>query len=153
MAETTYVQGLQRARFWTKVDRNGPNGCWLWLGAPNGSGYGQFFVRRKHLTAHRVAFLLARKVHEIPDDLVLDHLCRNKLCVNPDHLEMVTERENIVARGIGPTAKNAAKTHCPMGHEYTSENTRLRRGKRECRECVRAQQREQWKRGTRRRGN
>lgn len=149
--EATCVQGLLRARFWTKVVKT--ESCWLWTGAPNGSGYGQFCAGRKTLTAHRVAWAIANSGSVIPEGLVLDHLCRNKLCVNPAHLEVVTERVNIVERGTGPTAKHAAQTHCKYGHPFTPENTRInRRGSRDCRTCVRARLREAWARGARKRG-
>lgn len=86
--------------------------------------------------AHRVAFELIRGC--IPNGLVLDHLCRNRGCVNPDHLEPVTFRENIM-RGVGYTAQQARKTHCRHGHEFTVENTYVWRGGRICRTCRRIQ--------------
>ena len=108
--------------------------CWLWTGYRNRMGYGQF---GRNEPAHRVAYELL--VGPIPDGLVLDHLCRNPPCVNPDHLEPVTNVENL-QRGVGPSAQNARKARCKNGHEFTSENTYIRPdgGGRQCRRCAHA---------------
>lgn len=126
-----------------------PDECWPWRGTMFSNGYGRFLLNGVECVAHRVVYELLRG--EVPDGYVLDHLCRAPACVNPDHLEPVTQQIN-THRGVGPTAKNAAKAQCAKGHEFTPENTRLRRGKRECRTCVREQLRDQWKRGARKRG-
>jgi hypothetical protein len=110
-------------RFWRKVVVNGETGCWEWTGAKNANGYGLYVVtmipERKAQGAHRAAFIALRFD---PEELVCDHLCRVRHCVNPDHMRAVTHRVNILA-GIGPSAENARKTHCSHGHEYTPENT------------------------------
>ena len=118
-------------------------GCWVWTGRPNNRGYGQLGVlldaprRPRTMLAHRVSYMAF--VGPIPDGLVIDHLCRNRLCVNPAHLEVVTQRENSLRSPVSLAAINAAKTHCPRGHEYDRESlhrngtTRLRR----CSECAR----------------
>ena len=96
-------------------------------------GYGNLRINGKTLKVHRYAWMLLRG--PIPNDYPLDHLCRIKNCVNPDHLEPVPQRVNVV-RGIGPTAINARKTHCVNGHEFTPENTYRRSdGDRECQTC------------------
>jgi hypothetical protein len=126
-------------RFWSKVEIKGEDDCWIWMGSKARGGYGHFKVYNKYPSAHRVAYELIKG--PIPKGLVLDHLCRNPSCVNPNHLEPVTYRENLL-RGMGITAKNAAKTHCPSGHEYNEENTYLsKRNQRHCKICMRERQR------------
>lgn len=118
-------------RFWRKVNKNGPNGCWQWMAAGDGRGYGSFGIGRKGRKAHIVAYEILKG--PVPTGLQLDHLCRNRGCVNPDHLEPVTCREN-VRRGL---SGSAFRTHCRRGHEFTQENTKLAAdGTRICRACV-----------------
>lgn len=123
-------------RFLAKVDApNGIFGCWVWQGQTE-KGYGRFYIDGGSVRAHRWAY--QRAVGPIPEGLVLDHLCRNPSCVNPFHLEAVTQAVNTL-RGTGFAAVNAAKTHCSRGHEFTPANTyRRRSGGRECRICLNA---------------
>lgn len=105
-------------------------GCRVWQGSRFGGGYGQINAgpgRTKY--AHRVAWEVARG--PIPDGLVLDHLCRNRACINPDHLRPITNRENILA-GVGAPAMHATKDRCPRGHVY---DMRTKDGRRGCRVC------------------
>lgn len=113
------------------------NGCWIWSGATSKNGYGQIKVERCVVYAHRLAYQLF--VGEIPDGLTIDHLCRERLCVNPAHLEAVALRVNIL-RGESPSAKQARQTHCGNGHVLAGENLVVRHGKRGCRICIRAAQ-------------
>ena len=91
------------------------SGCWAWMGYVTNKGYGKTTVARRPRWAHRAAYEAAKG--PIPEGMQIDHLCRVRCCINPDHLEAVTPRENVV-RGIAVT-----KTHCGKGHPYTPENT------------------------------
>lgn len=113
------------------------SGCIEWIACTNGVGYGVLSINRTggKILAHRWSY--QHHNGPIPDGLSIDHLCRNRGCVNPDHLEAVTHRENVL-RGMAPTATNAAKTHCVNGHPFAGENLRISPGgKRECRKCHR----------------
>jgi len=101
----------------------------------NAAGYGMFKIRGRTEKAHRVAYYCSHG--PIPEGLVLDHLCRNRGCVNPSHLEPVTNWENVL-RGVNFVAGLARQTHCKRGHEFTPENTATHTvtGCRVCRACV-----------------
>lgn len=122
-------------RFWNKIEVNGDTGCWEWTASKNHNGYGLYVVSikpRKLQGAHRAAFIALRFD---PEELVCDHLCRVRHCVNPNHMRAVTIRTNTLA-GTGYSAVNARKTHCPQGHPYDGENLLLEEdGSRKCRTC------------------
>lgn len=122
-------------RFWAKVVGGDYTECWTWTASLTAGGYGRF-PNRQNYVAHRTAYELL--IGPIPPGLQLDHLCRNRACVNPWHLEPVTQQVNL-ARGEGIKASVAgrlAKTHCPQGHPYDEANTiRGKNGSRSCRIC------------------
>lgn len=137
-------------RFWARVDKTG--GCWEWRGYRNTQGYGAFPFKHPELgwvlvLAYRLSYLLTNG--PVRDGLELDHVCRNRGCCNPAHLEPVTHRENLV-RGHPFGAQHSLTTHCPQGHEYAGDNLSLHRKKnrqgkdyvsRECRACKREAER------------
>ncbi len=125
-------------RFWGKVNKDTDSGCWEWLGCC-AMGYGSFWFNGRYMKAHRYAY--ETLIGEVPIGLELDHLCRNRRCVNPNHMEPVTRGENI-RRGLLPDIGRQyqlSKTHCPQGHPYDEQNTYLRpdRNGRDCRICRR----------------
>ena len=133
MAENTKIQWTDhhKKRLMDKVRVAEEDECWEWIGAVDTkTGYGRFVLPDgTQTTAHRAMILM--NGCDIPKGFVVDHLCRNRKCVNPKHLEIVSNKENC-QRGL----KGRMVTHCVNGHEYTEENTIIRKnGRRACREC------------------
>jgi len=122
-------------QFWLKVEKT--NNCWLWTGrqkgGQNGDRYGRFSYKPLDIYAHRFSYELFKG--EIPTNLEIDHLCRVRLCVNPDHLELVSRKVNVL-RGKSFSAINSRKTHCSKGHKFTPENTYQYSYQRKCKTCV-----------------
>lgn len=115
-------------RFWSKVSIS--DDCWNWIGG-KGNGYGSFWIDGKNRCSHALTYeLISTKPHK---GFCLDHICRNRKCVNPSHLEIVTLGENVL-RGVGLTAQNRLKDKCPKGHAY---DMKYGTGKRGCKNCNR----------------
>ena len=129
-------------RFWNKVEFT--TDCWNWLGYKLKTGYGQFKLNYKSLLAHRVSYILHNGI--IEGELYIDHLCRNRSCVNPEHMELVSHKENTM-RGYNPASLNAKKTHCKRGHELNGNNLYIRpkNNQRRCTECRRIADRKYYK--------
>ena len=129
-------------RFVRKIDFNSsPIGCWIWKGCFGGyqklaRSYGRFYLNEKNVMAHRFSFEYFNK-KTIPDGFHIDHLCCNTKCVNPNHLEVVTERENML-RAKNPLSSQAHKTHCKRGHLLNGKNLYVGKdGHRKCLTCIR----------------
>lgn len=133
-------------RFIEKVEMVTESGCWIWVGCCDSNGYGNLSKGvkvvegyRKNYYAHRVAYELYKG--SIPEGLDIDHLCRVRCCVNPDHLEAVCRKENVM-RGNSPSNFNSIKMHCIRGHRLEGDNLFFDcDGYRQCRTCSRMRKR------------
>ena len=129
-----------KRNFEKSIEKTKYTSCWKWKGVITRQGYGILHLGNdRYIKAHRYSYELYKK--PIEPGLVIDHICRNKACVNPEHLREVTTRINSIENSHSASAVNIIKTHCIRGHEFTEENTylRFRKGKpnRKCRECIR----------------
>lgn len=136
IAPTKYPLDIDKLRamdWWARVDIRGEHECWPWKQSSGSHGYGQTWDGKSVRLAHRVAWVLHHE-DDIPEDMTVDHTCYNRKCCNPRHLQLLPNKEN--ARNNG----NSRKTHCPKGHEYTSENVYIQpsNGSRRCRACATA---------------
>lgn len=133
----TQIPDDVKARFWAKVDVRGPDACWEWLSTKIGKGYGRVRIGGVgQYPAHRIALWLSGA--PIATDQVIDYLCRNPSCVNPAHLEAVSNRENTLrgVAGVHRVLERVSVTHCKRGHLMSPDNLRPRKdGARDCRAC------------------
>jgi len=134
-------------RFWNYVDKRDKSSCWVWKGLKNKrQGYPECFIlklttRYKTIKAHRISWRLSGG--KIPYRHVIDHICRNRACVNPNHLRAVTIGTNVLENSEGFAAKNKAKTHCLRGHPLSGDNLKVsRHGYRNCYTCALTRERD-----------
>jgi len=126
-------------RFADKIELGSEvDSCWEWIACKDIDGYGRFAVNGKSKLSHKFSYELYKG--KTPEGLELDHLCRNRSCVNPEHLEAVTSKINLL-RGNTIASKNKLKTRCIHGHEYNEENTGRQKSGRYCKECDRTSHR------------
>lgn len=131
----TILSKQQRdSKFWSCVEMIPFHSCWEWMGSIDGKGYGRFHIgNHKYAKAHRYALSLTQDLHP---QLVVDHICRNRSCVNPNHLRQVTKTVNSLENSIGTGAINKKKTHCKYGHIFDAQNTGYNLyGNRWCKAC------------------
>lgn len=122
---------LNRKDWWSKVDKGNPDDCWCWKQSVASHGYGQTWDGKHVLVAHRVAWSLHHS-QQVPEGLTVDHICRNRLCCNPNHLRLLSNQDNATDNGQG------RKTLCPAGHRYDGDNLYVDpKGHRRCRQCAR----------------
>lgn len=143
-AITTLGRGKQdRAQAYaamlSRTAENPVTGCHIYFGVKSSNGYGSIKADGRTVSTHRLSYEMARG--GVPEGLVIDHLCWNRACVNPDHMEAVTQKVNL-RRGFSAQSDNAKKTHCVRGHPFSGDNLHIdKRGSRICRECKRQTQR------------
>lgn len=135
---------IAMSRFWERVDTSGQLGCWLWTGPLTSYGYGVLNYRGVRFRAHRVSFE-AHTGRKIAADEVIDHICRTRHCVNPQHLRTLSSVDNVMI-GISLPAMNARRSQCDRGHVFDEANTRVnKRGWRDCRACDRERALRYWR--------
>lgn len=118
-------------RFWSKVSKTGE--CWLWIGSLNNNGYGQMRINTRSHLAHRLSYELT--YGKISKGLVVNHLCEMPNCVNPKHLEAITQLENVHKGRASRSKPHKQRAYCKNGHSMVPENVYIYKNNRACREC------------------
>lgn len=138
MAKTSLWASVLMPRFWAKVRKTAD--CWFWEGAKSGAGYGDFWDCHRVVAAHRFAY--AAFVGVVPANMGVHHLCYEPSCVNPDHLRLMTGRQNLLDSPRTWASRNRLKTHCKHGHPLTPKNLWLGGlPRRVCKVCIRLRMR------------
>lgn len=109
------------------------NNCWNWLGYKKKTGYGEMWAGKRSCLVHRLSYSIFKG--KLDEFMVLDHICKNRSCCNPEHLREVTRKENVIENSLSIQATNAAKTHCIRGHELIPENLVFCKTGRDCKIC------------------
>lgn len=126
------------------IPENLPTLCWLWKASKCARGYAQTTFLGRRMMAHRAVYIFLKG--PIPDGMTLDHLCRVRNCVNPGHLEPVTNKVNTL-RGNNPCAQRARQTHCKRGHALSGDNLETDSFGRHCKTCHRERERDRYRKG------
>jgi hypothetical protein len=129
-------------RFNEKIEIDQNTGCWVWIAGKDGGGYGAFKMGHKMEIAHRVAYELY--IGSIPEGKNIDHLCRNRSCVNPDHLEPVSQKENVRRGNLGWNSTTCKRGHKISSNTYYIYDKQRNRWRRECLSCIRERERRNW---------
>ena len=134
------IPSFDRNRITANVTIIDNSNCWIWNLFKDRDGYGLMTINGSTYRAHRASYSVFRE--QPGANLVIDHICRNRSCVNPEHLRLVTTKVNVTENSLSIQAHNSAKTHCKNGHEFTEKNTIIANdNSRQCRTCVNARQR------------
>lgn len=134
------IPKFNHEKFLSKINTSMAKECWDWTGFIDRDGYGKFHIGKLCRFTHRISYEIFIK--KIDDGMVIDHICRNRRCCNPDHLREVSVKINSLENSVSITANNNVKTHCINGHELTFDNLYIYGNHRRCKACIFIRQKE-----------